>query len=152
MQKFKYFALVFLVIAAVLYDYQKSDGSIGMDGSLMEIAVRVEGDVSTTLTFDHVPSVADLFIRLGIENKYGLAEGMELVNNQVVYLNSASDLISLNEASFEELQTLKGVGAVTAQKIIDYRAAIGFKTIEDIMKIKGIGEKTYLKLRERLCL
>ncbi len=152
MQKLKYLALIFLVISSALYDYQKSDGSVESAGSSMEITVTVEGDVSETLTFDHVPKVDDLFTCLGIENNYGLDEGMELQNNQLLYLNSDPDLISLSEASFEKLQTLKGIGAVTAKKIIDYRNTAGFETIEDIMKIKGIGEKTYLKLRERLCI
>ncbi len=48
--------------------------------------------------------------------------------------------------------TLSGIGEKTAQKIIDYRKEQPFYTIEDIMKVKGIGEKTYLRLRDLLCL
>ena len=47
---------------------------------------------------------------------------------------------------------LQGVGEKTALKIIDYRQQHPFETIEDIMNISGIGEKTYLRLREHLCL
>lgn len=152
MRKLKYSALILLIIGSALLDYRKNDGSIESARAPMAITVMVAGDVNETMTFEQVPSVADLFDRLGLENKYGLEAEMELTNNQVIYLNSAPDLVSLNEATSEKLQTLKGIGAVTAQKIIDYRNTTGFKTIEDIMKIKGIGEKTYLKLREKLCL
>ena len=48
--------------------------------------------------------------------------------------------------------TLDGVGEKTALKIINYRQQQPFETIEDIMNINGIGEKTYLRLREHLCL
>ena len=48
--------------------------------------------------------------------------------------------------------TLKGKGEKTAIKIDEYRQKTPFQTIEDLMNIQGIGEKTYLRLREYLCL
>lgn len=50
--------------------------------------------------------------------------------------------ISINQASFELLQTVKGVGPKLAQQIITYRSVVGpFKGIESIKKITGVGEK-----------
>lgn len=57
-----------------------------------------------------------------------------------------------NNATIDELMTIKGIGPKTAQKIIDYRNQTPFKTIEDIQNVSGIGEKTYLRIRELLCL
>lgn len=59
--------------------------------------------------------------------------------------------INLNTASAGELATLDGVGIKTAQNIVLYRQTMGqFKHIEELMLIKGIGEKTVAKNRHRL--
>lgn len=51
--------------------------------------------------------------------------------------------ININEADLETLANLKGIGPVTAQNIIDYRKNVGsFEKLEDLMHVKGIGEKT----------
>ena len=62
--------------------------------------------------------------------------------------SSGNMLININTANSDELQRLNGVGPATAQKIIDYRTKSGgFKLIEDIMNVNGIGAKTFEKLR-----
>ena len=62
---------------------------------------------------------------------------------------TAEKKININTATATELQKLPRVGAVVAQRIIDYREKNGsFKKIEDIMKVEGIGEKTFLQLKE----
>jgi len=56
--------------------------------------------------------------------------------------------VNLNSASVAQLQTLPGIGASTAQRIVDYRQKNGsFKKIEELMNVKGIGEKSFLKLK-----
>lgn len=56
--------------------------------------------------------------------------------------------ININTATKEELVKLPGVGPSTAEKIIEYREKInGFKKIEDIMKVKGIGQKKFEKMK-----
>lgn len=56
--------------------------------------------------------------------------------------------ININTATAAELEALPGVGAATAARILEYRLkAGGFKKIEDLMNVRGIGEKTFLNLK-----
>ncbi|MFR1654762.1 ComEA family DNA-binding protein [Bifidobacterium catenulatum] len=64
----------------------------------------------------------------------------------------ADGLLNINTAGSNELQTLKGVGPVTAQRIIDYRNQIGrFDNVDQLLEVKGIGEKTLAKFRDQVC-
>ena len=57
-------------------------------------------------------------------------------------------LLDVNTASKNDLMTLPKIGPVTAEKIIQYRDDFGpFKSIEDLLKIKGIGQKTLDQLK-----
>ena len=56
--------------------------------------------------------------------------------------------VNLNTATLAQLQTLPGVGRVMAERIIEYREQNGgFKRIEDLMNVRGIGEKNFLTLK-----
>ena len=61
----------------------------------------------------------------------------------------AAGPVSLSAATLEQLDTLPGVGPVTAQKILDYRTAHGaFRSVEELDAIAGIGPATIEELRE----
>lgn len=61
-------------------------------------------------------------------------------------------LVNINTASVQELQALSGVGEVTAQAIVDERDQNGpYATVEDLMRVSGIGEKKFAKLRDHIC-
>ena len=63
----------------------------------------------------------------------------------------ADPVVNLNTASAADLEALPGVGKSTAQRIVEYRQKSGgFKKIEELMNVKGIGEKSFLKIKNRL--
>ncbi|MCP5049119.1 MAG: helix-hairpin-helix domain-containing protein [bacterium] len=71
---------------------------------------------------------------------YG-AEGESSPNSEKV---GKSDLINVNTAGADELRKLPRIGPKMSQRIIDYREKNGnFKRIQDLMKVTGIGEKTF---------
>jgi competence protein ComEA len=61
---------------------------------------------------------------------------------------TAATPLNLNTATAVQIATLPGIGPKAAQRIIEYRQKNnGFKKIEELMNVKGIGEKSFLKLK-----
>ena len=59
--------------------------------------------------------------------------------------------VNLNTATQSQLESLPGIGPKAAERILEYRQKNGsFKKIEDLMNVKGIGEKSFLKLKPLL--
>ena len=57
--------------------------------------------------------------------------------------------IDLNKATLSQLDSLPGIGPVIAERILELREKSGpYKRIEDLMNIRGIGEKKFLKLKD----
>ena len=59
--------------------------------------------------------------------------------------------ININTASATELEALPGIGAKTAARIVEYRQKNGpFKKVEELMNVRGVGEKNFLKLKAQI--
>lgn len=66
--------------------------------------------------------------------------------------NDAAGLVNINTSSVAELQTLSGIGPSMAQSIIDERTKNGpFASVDDLMRVSGIGEKKLAKIKDCIC-
>lgn len=89
-----------------------------------------------------------------------LTDGMKILipfknsSNNENHTNDSNiqNKVNINTATKETLMSLDGVGEKTAQKIIDYRNKNnGFKDISEIKNVDRIGDKTFSKLKENIC-
>jgi len=80
------------------------------------------------------------------------SERLKVESNSQV-LGTENLKISLNTAGSEELDKLSGIGPAMAQRIIEYRNINGgFKSVEEIKLVSGIGDKLFEKIKDNICL
>ena len=126
-----------------------------------EIRIEVKGEVNDPgfYTLPAYSNLSDLLELIELSDQAdvsNLNENMILKNNDVVIIPDKIEengKVSINTGDARQLDTIPGIGPVTAQNIIDYRNANGFfQSIEELVRVKGIGEKTLEKIREFICL
>ena len=125
------------------------------------ITVTIQGEVAQegTYTFDMYTTLGEAI------DEAGSLEGADLdtLNRETVLKDHDvivvpekqpdEPRISINTASAGQLCTLRGIGPSTAARIIEYREENGlFQTLEDLMRVKGIGSSTFEKIRDQICL
>ncbi len=65
---------------------------------------------------------------------------------------TADGKVNINKADSTQLQELPGVGPATAEKILEYRDTYGpFAAPEDLKNVSGIGDKTFEKMKDKVC-
>ena len=63
----------------------------------------------------------------------------------------STEVVNLNSATVAQIASLPGIGPKTAELVVQYRVKNGpFKKIEEVMNVRGIGEKSFLKIKDRL--
>ena len=64
---------------------------------------------------------------------------------------ASTEVVNLNTATAAQIALLPGIGPKTADLVVQYRQKNGpFKKIEEIMNVRGIGEKSFLRIKDRL--
>jgi competence protein ComEA len=126
-------------------------------GSRITDLIKLAGGTTSDADLD----VINLSIKLDDEdciviNKKGEVEKIKNLqsntNDSVISSsNVSSDIININIASKEELKTLTGIGDIKADAIIKYREENGgFKSVEELTKVSGIGAKTLEKFIDKV--
>ena len=129
----------------------KNPGIIKLDSSKRVVdALEMAGGATDEADLDRI----NLAARLHDEEKIYIPKIGEAPKNEMAPLMSsgssgkASDKININTADSSELQKIPGVGAKTAEKIINYRSQNPFSSIEDIKNVDGIGDKKFEAMKD----
>ena len=124
-------------------------------GKTREIKVEVKGEVLNPGIYT-LPAYSNLSDLLELTELSDQADVSNLNDNLILKDNDViiiPDKISINTGDLRQLDSVPGIGPVTAQSIIDYRNANGlFQSLEELTRVRGIGEKTLEKIREYISL
>ena len=148
---------------------QPSASASALAMSLPEVYVHVVGEVEQPGVYQ-LPSNSRLFDAIFAAGGFTLKADQGSVNlarqisdgEQIVVLikgvasspaGAKSSIISLNRGSQAELETLPGVGPTLAARMIDWRTTNGgFKSVDDLKKVSGIGPKLFAQIKPKVSL
>lgn len=126
-----------------------------VEGDRLDVAIKKAGGLSDTAYTKNINKA-----RLLVDGEKIYIQEESEINSDVVITDysiyniegvcALNNKININTASKELLMSLDGIGDVYSQRIIEYRDKIKFSTIEDVKKIKGIGEKTFEKIKDKI--
>lgn len=129
------------------------------------VGIHIKGEVSAPgyYELEYGSRVKDAVLAAGSETQnadlsevnlaMNLSDGEEIVIPRKSDSNTRSDskLININTADMYQLCKLDGIGESVASSIIDYRAKNGvFKTINDLKKVKGIGNSKFNAIKDKI--
>ena len=120
------------------------------EGQRVADAVNAVGGVIETADIDRINMAALLEDGMQVRVPERIGGDVERPKNALTGKN-AEGQINLNTASEKELQELPGIGPAMSTRIIEYRETNGaFQNIEDIKKVRGIGNAKFEKLKEKV--
>ena len=165
-------AATFMIFLASLYIFNTGDEpapQVTSEIKKNEVVVYVSGQVKTPavitledngdLRFIDAVNAAGGVTDLADTESVNLAERLgdgqhiHIPAKDIIFRESSvqnsNGLININTADEKQLQQIKGVGPAIAGRIIDYRTNNGaFKSVDEIKKVRGIGDKTFEKMKD----
>lgn len=126
--------------------YEFEDGTRLHDVIQQAGGLTEEADIDAINQAEVVTDGQKILIPEKLETMDG-AESTTFTQNAV-----SNGKININQADSTTLQEIPGIGPATADKIIQYRDANGrFQSIEDLKNVSGIGDKTFEKMKDNIC-
>lgn len=121
-------------------------------GQRLDDAIKQAGGCSPQADLNRI----NLAVRVKDEGMYYIPAVGEEIPADIPALQSGEETergkININTADQKQLESLTGIGPAKAARIIEYREKHGgFKTIEEIMNVSGMGEKTFDNLKDEIC-
>lgn len=148
---------LFILIALLVFSNDLSLDILNMVNQTIKVNVKSNIFKDEVYTLEKGSTIADLLELVDINKEEidlsCLNLNAVLKNNDIVILDKKQEKekISINNASLEELMEIPYVGEKTALLIIEYRNNVGsFKSIEEIMEVKGIGPKKFEKMKDHI--
>lgn len=134
--------------------YQLEEGSIIKDLIDMAGGVTEEADLSRINRAEELLNHELIIIgNINDETESSVVQNSSTSSSNGNNSDKGSTLININTADLEQLNEITGIGNIKAQSIIDYREANGgFKSLEELKNVDGIGDKTFEKIKDQITL
>ena len=134
--------------------YQLEEGSIIKDLIDMAGGVTEEADLSRINRAEELLNHELIIIgNINDETESSVVQNSSTSSSNCNNSDKGSTLININTADLEQLKEITGIGNIKAQSIIDYREANGgFKSLEELKNVDGIGDKTFEKIKDQITL
>ena len=134
--------------------YQLEEGSIIKDLIDMAGGLTEEADLSRINRAEELLNHELIIIgNINDETESSVVQNNSTYSSNGNNSDKGSTLININTADLEQLKGITGIGNIKAQSIIDYREANGgFKSLEELKNVDGIGDKTFEKIKEQITL
>lgn len=132
--------------AEPIIGYSEAVTQIPLDSMWEETEHSTEETTVTTILTSESTVREEIFTETVTEEKLtDISKSSEKVSDP-----GQNILININTATVDELKQLNGVGDVIAARIVEYAQTVGFKSIEDIKNVKGIGDKKFDNIKDKI--
>lgn len=130
----------------------KNPGTVTLDANgRVQDAIAMAGGASSDANLDAINLAAKVIdgAQINVPGKgQEVSSASESVQSALPVASSPGGAISLSTASAKELESVPGIGPATSARILEYRAANGgFRTVDELIAVKGIGPKRLEQLR-----
>ena len=154
----KRFLAITAIFSLILFESVSVKSEDPEKGKMLKVEIKGEVEDPGVFYMEKGSCVEDLLEKAGVRDTAdlsGISLQQELFHTQIVVIPEKKEekKISINSASAEELILLPGIGEKLAVRIIEYRENYGgFRTLEDLMNVSGIGNVKFSKIRQYITL
>lgn len=141
------------IVVEIKGEVKKPDVYMLDENSIIKDLIEMAGGLTENADLSNINRAKKLQDHdlIYITNKNEVVNGIQNPNQSNNNDENVNKKVNINNATLEELKTIKGVGDAKAKSIIEYREQNGgFKTIEDIKNVTGIGDKMFETIKEQI--